>query len=118
MDAAFAERFAVEWLAAWNGHDLEAILGHFAEEVVFTSPLAQRIVEDSDGVIRGKEALRAYWREGLRRNPELHFEIEDLYLGVTTLVIHYRNQSGALVNEVLTFDGSLVTEGHATYLRS
>jgi hypothetical protein len=117
MDAAFAEQFASEWLAAWNGHDLEAILVHFSDEVVFTSPLAQRIVEGSDGVIRGKEALRAYWCEGLRRNPELRFEIEGLYLGVATIVIRYRNQTGGLVNEVLTFDGSLVVEGHATYLR-
>ncbi|MGD0852564.1 MAG: nuclear transport factor 2 family protein [Acidimicrobiales bacterium] len=117
MDDTFADLFAAEWLAAWNDHDLEAILSHFADEVVFSSPLAQRIVEGSDGVIRGKEALRAYWREGLRRGPELHFEIEDLYLGVSTIVIHYRNHSGGLVNEVLTFDGPLVIEGHATYLR-
>ena len=117
MDDTFADLFAAEWLAAWNDHDLEAILSHFADEVVFSSPLAQRIVEGSDGVIRGKEALRAYWREGLRRSPELHFEIEDLYLGISTIVIHYRNHSGGLVNEVLTFDGPLVIEGHATYLR-
>jgi ketosteroid isomerase-like protein len=116
MDAAFAEQFASEWLDAWNAHDLDAILRHFGDDVVFTSPLALRIVEGSDGVIRGKEQLRAYWSEGLRRNADLHFEIEDLYLGVDTIVIHYRNHSGGLVNEVLTFDGSLVSEGHATYL--
>jgi len=48
--------------------------------------------------------------------PELHFEIESLYLGVQTLVINYRNQAGGLVNEVLVFDGALVAEGHGTYL--
>jgi ketosteroid isomerase-like protein len=116
MDDTFARRFASDWLDAWNDHDLEAILGHFSDDVVFTSPLAIRIIEGSDGVIRGKAALRAYWSEGLRRNPELHFEIEGLYFGVNTVVIQYRNHSGGLVNEVLTFDGSLVHEGHATYL--
>jgi hypothetical protein len=116
MDAAFAQQFASEWLDAWNERDLDAILRHFDDEIVFTSPLALRIVEGSDGVIRGKDELRSYWSEGLRRNPELHFEIEGLYLGVNTIVIHYRNHSGGLVNEVLTFDGALVVEGHATYL--
>src|ERR1700722_5243200 len=116
MDVNFAPRFADAWLDAWNAHDLEAILRHFSDDVVFTSPLAQRIVAGSDGVIRGIDELRAYWSEGLRRNPELHFEIEGLYVGVNTLVIQYRNHSGGLVNEVLTFDGSLVVEGHATYL--
>jgi hypothetical protein len=115
METEFAQRFASEWLDAWNAHDLDAILRHFSDDVVFTSPLAQRIVEDSDGAVRGHEQLRAYWSEGLRRNPDLHFEIEGLYVGVTTIVIHYRNQAGGLVNEVLTFDGPLVTEGHATY---
>jgi hypothetical protein len=116
MDEEFARRFATQWLDAWNAHDLESILSHFSADIVFSSPLAQRLVEGSDGVIRGIDELRAYWREGLRRNPELHFEIEGLYVGVTTLVIHYRNHSGGLVNEVLTFDGPLVVEGHATYL--
>jgi hypothetical protein len=116
MDEDFAQLFAAEWLEAWNAHDLDAILGHFSDDVTFTSPFAQRIVEDSDGVIRGIDELRAYWSEGLRRNPELHFEIEGLYVGVNTLVIQYRNHSGGLVNEVLTFEGPLVVEGHATYL--
>jgi hypothetical protein len=116
MDEAFAQQFATDWLEAWNAHDLEVILSHFSEEIVFSSPLALRIVEDSNGVLRGKEQLRAYWSEGLRRNPELHFEIENLYLGVTSLVIHYRNHSGGLVNEVLIFEGPRVIEGHATYL--
>ncbi len=116
MDSAFAHQFASDWRDAWNAHDLEAILRHFADHIVFTSPVAQRLIDGSDGVIRGMDDLRAYWSEGLRRNPDLHFDIEDLYLGVDTLVINYRNHSGGLVNEVLTFEGSLVVQGHATYL--
>jgi|SRR5665213_518404 len=118
MDAATAQKFATDWLDAWNAHDLDPILSHFRDDVVFMSPMALRIVEGSEGVIRGKKELSAYWGEGLRRTPELHFEIEDLYLGVTSVVIHYRNHSGGLVNEVLVFDGPLVIEGHATYLVS
>jgi hypothetical protein len=116
MDSAFARQFASDWRDAWNAHDLDAILSHFADAIVFTSPMAQRIVGGSDGVIRGVAELRGYWSEGLRRNPDLHFEIENLYLGVDTIVINYRNHSGGLVNEVLTFDGPQVIEGHATYL--
>jgi ketosteroid isomerase-like protein len=116
MDNDFAQRFTAGWLDAWNSRDLESILEHFAHDVVFTSPLAQRIVDGSDGVMRGTDELRAYWCEGLARNPELHFDVESLYVGVDTLVINYRNHTGGLVNEVLTFDGPLVVEGHATYL--
>ena len=69
-------------------------------------------------MIRGKEALRAYWSEGVRLIPDLHFEIVALYAGISTLVINYRNQAGGVVSEVLTFDGPLIKEGHGTYLVS
>ena len=78
-------------------------------------PVAGQLL-GGDGVIRGKDALRAYWAEGLRRIPDLRFEVLGSYAGVDCLVINYRNQKGGLVNEVLIFDGSLVAEGYGTYL--
>ena len=116
VDHAAAVAFADEWVKAWNSHDLDRVLSHFADNVVFTSPVTAQLIDDSDGVIRGKAALRAYWAEGLRRIPDLHFEVVAVYVGVHTLVINYRNQLGRPVNEVLIFDGSLVAQGHGTYL--
>ena len=115
MDHAEAQAFAQQWARDWNAHDVEALLGHFTDDVVFTSPVAVRIL-GGDGVIRGKEVLRKYWSEGVRLIPDLRFEVLALYVGVSTLVINYRNQAGGLVSEVLTFEGSLVREGHGTYL--
>jgi ketosteroid isomerase-like protein len=111
-----ARAFAEEWVEAWNAHDLERILGHFTEDITFSSPVAATIVPGSGGVIRGKAALREYWREGLRLIPDLRFEIKGIYLGVGTIVINYRNQKGGLVNEVLSLDGDLVARGYGTYL--
>jgi ketosteroid isomerase-like protein len=108
--------FAEEWVQAWNSHDLERVLSHFTEDATFTSPVAATIVPGSHGVIRGKAALREYWREGLRLIPDLRFETEGIYLGVGTIVINYRNQKGNLVNEVLSFRGDLVARGYGTYL--
>ncbi len=116
MDLKRAQDFVDGWVQSWNEHDLEAVLSHFAEDVVFTSPVAAQLLDDSDGVIRGKAALREYWAEGLRRIPNLQFEVLGVYLGLDTIAINYRNQIGGLVNEVLTFDGPLVSQGHGTYL--
>ncbi|HTC68004.1 MAG TPA: nuclear transport factor 2 family protein [Acidothermaceae bacterium] len=107
--------FATLWCAQWNAHDLEGLLTHFTDDVVFTSPVASRLL-GGDGIVRGKAALREYWRLGLEKIPDLHFEVIDVYGGVDTLVINYRNQAGARVCEVLTFVGELVSEGHGTYL--
>ena len=109
------EQFCRQWALAWNSRDLEAVLRHFHEDAVFTSPVAIRVVPASNGVLRGKEALRAYWAEALRRIPDLHFVVESFRVGVNTLVIHYRNQNGVSVNEVLIFDGAFVREGRGTY---
>ncbi|MEP7026848.1 MAG: nuclear transport factor 2 family protein [Actinomycetota bacterium] len=116
MDHDDAQKFADRWAAAWNSHDVEAVLSHFADDAVFTSPVAAQLLAGSDGVIRGKAALRDYWLEGLRRIPDLKFEVLGVYAGLSTLVINYRNQRGGLVSEVLVFDGDLVTSGHGTYL--
>lgn len=116
MNSKEATDFVESWVRAWNAHDLEDVLSHFSDDVVFTSPLARQLLVGSDGVIRGKDALRAYWREGLRQIPDLHFEVLGVYLGVGTLVINYKNQKGGLVSEVLVFDHNMVKEGHGTYL--
>ncbi|HWU58717.1 MAG TPA: nuclear transport factor 2 family protein [Microbacteriaceae bacterium] len=110
--------FAESWLDAWNAHDLERVLRHFADDAVFLSPFAARILPESDGVLRGKAAVREYWTAGLAAMPELHFEIVDVFTGVDTVVINYRNQSGGLVNEVMTFKDGLVVRGEGTYLQA
>jgi ketosteroid isomerase-like protein len=112
------QQFADDWVQAWNSHDVEAVLAHFHDDVVFSSPIAARVLPDSLGVVRGKEALRHYWTTALALLPDLHFDVIGVYRGESTLVINYRNHRGELVNEVLTFDGALVRVGHGTYLGS
>ncbi len=92
------------------------MLGHFHDDVVFTSPVAAQLVPESGGVVRGKSALREYWIAALKTMPDLHFEVVGVYQGESIVVINYRNQRGGLVNEVLEFDGGLVRRGHGTYL--
>ncbi|MCV7288316.1 MULTISPECIES: nuclear transport factor 2 family protein [Mycolicibacterium] len=116
MPTPEAATFADDWVRAWNAHDVEAVLAHFHDDVLFSSPVAARVLPDSGGVVRGKDALRRYWTTALAGMPDLHFEVLDVYRGESVLVIHYRNQRGGLVNEVLIFDGDRVREGHGTYL--
>jgi ketosteroid isomerase-like protein len=116
MDHETASDLAERWKRDWNAHDLDALLDHFTEDVVFTSPIAARVIEGSGGVIRGKAALRDYWSVALAKVPDLRFEVVGVYSGVDVVVINYRNHLGHLVNEVLLLDGDQVREGHGTYL--
>lgn len=112
--------FSRDWFTAWNAHDIDAVLTHFHDDAVFTSAYGAEIAPETGGVFRGKQAIRAYWAEALTRNPDLCFEPVGTYVGAIALVINYRNHKGALVNEVLIFDGDPVSprvvEGHGTYL--
>jgi ketosteroid isomerase-like protein len=108
--------FAKDWSAAWNRRDAEAVLTHFHDDVVFTSPVAAELMPGSGGVVRGKAALRQYWTAALAALPGLRFDVIDVYQGQSVLVINYRNERGRLVNEVLEFDGDRVRRGHGTYL--
>lgn len=70
-----AERFAREWVAAWNRSDVDTILVHYDDDVVFVSPLAASITGDPE--VRGKAALRAYWTAALSsRSAPLQFSFE------------------------------------------
>ena len=41
------DAFAREWIDAWNAHDLERILSHYSDEIVFTSPVAAQLVPET-----------------------------------------------------------------------
>jgi hypothetical protein len=107
--------FAAEWAAAWNAHDIEAVLRHFHEDASFSSPFAGLVLPGSGGRLVGKPAIRHYWAIGIARIPDLRFTIDAVFVGVECLVIAYTNQKQARVCEVLKFAGRLVIEGHGTY---
>jgi ketosteroid isomerase-like protein len=115
VDQREATDFAARWERDWNAHDLDALLGHFAPDVVFTSPVAAQLLPDCDGVIRGRDALRDYWSRALGLIPDLRFAVQGVYAGLDAIVINYRNHAGNLVCEYLTFADGLVVSGHATY---
>ena len=104
MEAAAAETFAREWYAAWNAHDLDAILGHYADDVEMTSPLVGPLSGNADGRIVGKEALRAYFAAGLEAYPDLRFEPLGLFVGVDSVVLQYVSVGGRRSAEVVFLD--------------
>ncbi|MEO0362977.1 MAG: nuclear transport factor 2 family protein [Pseudomonadota bacterium] len=107
-DAAWAQGWAAEWAAGWNAHDLDRIMTHYAEEIVFRSRKAIPLA--GAGEVVGKPALRAYWAAALDRQPDLRFTVEAVYGGHRTLVVAYVNHRGVRAAETLWFgeDGRAV----------
>lgn len=103
-----ADAFARDWVAAWNARDLDRILSHYAPDIVFLSPNAERVT--GSGRVEGLEALRSYWRTGLAASPDLHFTLEAALAGHQAVTVLYRNHRGQQVAETLEFgaDGKTV----------
>ena len=40
-----ADAFEADWMEAWNDHDLERILGHYADDVEYHSPFIAQLAE-------------------------------------------------------------------------
>jgi predicted ester cyclase len=89
------------WVAAWNAHDLDLIMAHYEDAVELTSPVAARLLEISDGKVVGKANLRAYFQRGLEAYPELHFRLEDVLWGVSSVVLYYTNQKATRTAEFM-----------------
>ena len=98
---AEATSFATEWIEAWNSHDLDRILSHYAEEVEFYSPLAERLVGAAGGLVRGRDALREYFALGLAAYPDLRFEPIGALAGASSIALHYRSVGGREAIEVV-----------------
>jgi steroid delta-isomerase-like uncharacterized protein len=96
------DAFAADWIDAWNRHDLDAILSHYADAVVFTSPFAMRLTGSE--TVRGKDALRAYFAAALTKFPDLHFRLRHTLAGVNGLVLVYDSVEGLLAAEAFGFD--------------
>ncbi|MFA5883376.1 MAG: nuclear transport factor 2 family protein [Acidimicrobiia bacterium] len=93
--------FAAEWVAAWNSHELDRILSHYATDAVVTTPVAVARVPGSGGVVRGHDGLRAYWGPALVDMPDLRFELVEAMPTVDGVTILYRNHRGQLVAETV-----------------
>jgi hypothetical protein len=101
LQASFAREFAQDWVDAWNSHDLERILTHYDDEVLLVSPVALKLLS-GDGTVRGKAALRDYFRRGLETFPDLRFDLIDTLWGTETIVLYYiNNVRGSKTAEVM-----------------
>ncbi|MBL8636185.1 MAG: nuclear transport factor 2 family protein [Myxococcales bacterium] len=115
ITASVAHAFATSWIAAWNLHDLDAILHHYREDFEFSSPLIVKIANEPSGMLRGKSAVRAYWSKGLALIPNLHFELLHVLSGIDALTLVYRGHRGVVAESFWLDEHGQVYKASACY---
>jgi len=105
MEIEDARKVAAEWCDAWNRRDLDAIMEHYTDDVEFSSPTVIKRWRVADGWLRGKSKVRDNFAIGVKA-PALHFELVEVLLGVNSMCIVYRRETGALVTDLVELDAS------------
>lgn len=103
---------ANQWFAAFNAHDLEALLGLYADDAEHYSPKLKLRHPETKGLITGKDALRNWWRDAFERLPALRYEGIKLTADVEQVFMEYiRHVPGEVdlrVGEVLEIRDGLI----------
>jgi len=115
MNKEFATNFSNEWVEAWNSHDLDKIMSHYSEYLEMNSPVIRQITGEKSGKLKGKNAVRAYWEKALKMNPTLHFELVRYFVGVDSIVLHYKGHRGFSAEIFFFDDDGKVTSAYAHY---
>jgi len=112
----FAQQFANEWITAWNNGDMEAIMSHYADEVIFSSPLILKSRTNDKGTIHGKAALKTYFKHALSKNPDLHFDLKHIMVGIKSITLLYtRKQVMPACETMILNEDGLIVEGLSHY---
>jgi ketosteroid isomerase-like protein len=89
MRTAENERLGRAWLDAFNRRDLEALLALYAADCVHTSPKLRVQRPETQGEVRGKPALRAWWADAFARLPGLRYEALSVTADEDRVVLEY-----------------------------
>jgi len=118
-DGKDAMALASAWIESWNRHDLDGIMAHYAEDVVFEANTVVRRWGRPDGRLSGAVELREHFRRGLELVPSLRFELEDVFTAPSGYAALYRRDNGNRVLDVVELnDESKAARVKAFYLEA
>lgn len=112
--ASLNEKIAEQWFAAFNDHNLENLLALYDEQAEHYSPKLKIRQPESRGLVTGKDALRAWWKDAFDRLPQLHYEVTSLTADTNRVFMEYLRkvpgEENLLVAEVLEInqDGLII----------
>lgn len=83
---------ARNWLKAFNEHHLENLLSLYDENAIHFSPKLKIRHPETNGLIKGKDALRSWWKDAFDRLPQLHYQERTLTSDDNRVFMEYIRQ--------------------------
>jgi len=105
-------QIATQWLAAFNAHNLEGLLALYADDAVHYSPKLKLRQPESNGLIKGKDSLRDWWKDAFIRLPTLQYLATSLTVNDNRVFMEYtrkvHGENDMLVAEILEIKNDLI----------
>lgn len=105
-------QIAKNWLHAFNEHNLESLLELYHDRAVHFSPKLKIRRPETNGFIKGKDALREWWKDAFERLPQLHYQEKNIIANNGLVVIEYTRivpgEENMNVAEVLEIENGLI----------
>lgn len=105
IDPKEARQYAEAWIEAWNSHEIERIMSFYADSICHITPKLTMLFGSASHAIKDKDELRDFFSATLKRSPELHFTLGDVFAGAESIVLCFDSTTGIYVAVVLILDG-------------
>jgi predicted SnoaL-like aldol condensation-catalyzing enzyme len=106
------KQMALKWFEAFNEHNLEKLLSLYDDNAQHYSPKLKVRLPETKGLIKGKEALRSWWKDAFDRLPSLQYEVIKLTADDEQVfmeyVRHVEHEEDLSVGEVLQIENGFI----------
>ena len=103
---------ATKWFQAFNDHNLEQLLALYHNEAEHYSPKLKVRQPETNGLVKGKATLRAWWQDSFDRLPTLSYSPTTFTANEQRVFMEYvrsvENEEHMLVGEVLEIADGLI----------
>lgn len=94
-------QFAKEWIASWNSHNIEKIMAHYSDHVLFTCPFIEKYMGIVGDTITNKAELKEYFIKGLKAFPDLKFELQMIRGNADDITLYYKSVNNMMAIEYM-----------------
>jgi predicted SnoaL-like aldol condensation-catalyzing enzyme len=103
---------ALQWFKAFNNHDVDEIIKLYDENAEHYSPKLKIHQPETNGLIKGKTALKNWWADAFKRLPYLQYHVLKLTADDNQVFMEYirktPNEPDLQVGEVLVIENQKI----------
>jgi hypothetical protein len=103
-----------KWFEGFNSKNLDLLLSLYNDKAEHFSPKLKIRKPETNGLIKGKDQLRDWWKDAFERLPDLHYQPNYSIADDKSVFVEYirttPGEDDLIVGEVLFFENGLIVK--------